>query len=396
MPAPRPSDICLSVRGFGPNNGTLEDALALMDALRPTRLEWSYITDRDPITRFRAITPVFVAALNTISPPGRARSFTGEPVIAPWMTRFGTPDARATYICQNNPRDLQSRVRQAVALIADEVTDCFQFDDWYGNAQMIDFGNCCFCRHCRREFAAELGIDFDYQRYLRGRGFTHYAQIREAAERGEVPLWDDYQRFQQRTVTRFFRTLRTQLEQALGRPVTLSVNGSVLHFGGDIRRVLPLVDYLHSETPDFQPGTLLKLAEASRELETTQIVSFFPTVAASDYHDPDFVGTVNQAIGLSYCLGLLPLFPYDVYAGNEPDGALKARWFGAWEEYRGPYETVRAHPEWFDDYAFAACTLGDDGDVTVLSHHRQDPARRLRHTLSPDGSWRTDPQPPAS
>ncbi len=386
------SDICLSVRGIGGSFGSAEQAQALVQEVRPTRLEWSYITDRELIKAFKAVTPTFVAALNTISPPGRAESFIGEPVIAPWMTRFGKPGKRSTYICQNNPDDLRSRIDQGVALIADGVTDSFQFDDWYGNAQMIEFGNPCFCEHCQRAFAVELGFTLDYRPYLRGRGFTCTAEILEAAKRGGVPLWEDYRRFQQRTVVRFFRRLRAALDQALARPVSLSVNGSVLNFGGNIETVLPFVSYLHSETTDFTPPALLRLAEASRKLGVRQITSFFPHVPAAAYHDPAFVGRVNQAVGLCYCLGLLPLFPYDVYAGNEADGSLKARWFGTGTEYAAPYGTVREHPEWFDDYAFASCEIGD-GVVTVTSAHLREPQRRLVHRLTPDGAWRTETQP---
>lgn len=391
MPAAlRPSDICLSIRSVGGQFGSAEAALALLAQVRPTRVEWSYIRDRELIGRFKEVAPVFVAALNTIAPPGHARSFIGEPVIAPWMTRFGRPGARSTYICQNNPEDVASRIEQARQLIADGVTDSFQFDDWYGNAQMLGFGNPCFCEHCTREFAVELGLALDYRGYLRGRGFTHTAEILDAAKRGGVPLWDDYRRFQQRTVTRFFRKLRTAVDQALGGPASLSVNGSVLNFGGSIETVLPLVNYLHGETSDFTPGGLLKLAEASRTLGVKQVVSFFPDVPAAAYHAPAFVGRVRQAIALGYCLGLLPLFPYDVYAGNEADGSLKPRWFGTWDEYRDPYEVVRTHRDWFDEYRYTACDVAGDGSVTVRSARVGEPHGRLRHRLAPDGAWQVE------
>jgi len=198
------SDICLSVRSVDKDK-TAEAALSLMRALHPTRIEWSYVSDREVIARFREIAPVFVATLNTIFPSGHAQSFTGEPIIAPWMIGLGRPGERRTYICQNNPDDLRIRIDQATSFIADGIADCFQFDDWYCNMQMLEFGKPCFCDHCMREFATELGISIDYRRYLRGRGFTHAVEVLRAAEHEAVPLWDDYRRFQQRTVTRFFR-----------------------------------------------------------------------------------------------------------------------------------------------------------------------------------------------
>ena len=386
------SDICLSirmVRAQAGAPGATDRALALLDALRPTRVEWSYCTDRALIARFKQVAPVFVAALNTIAPPGRAENFEGAPIIAPWMTRFGTPDARRPYMCQNHPDDVRARLEQAVALIADGTTDSFQHDDWACNAQMLWFPNACFCEHCRREFAAELGLDLDYRRYLRARGFTHSAQVHEAAKRGEVPLWDDYTRFQRRSVTRYFRKLRAAMDQALARPATLSVNGSVTGFGGDIALVLPFIEYFNGETYDFTPTGLLKLAEASRQVGKRQVVSFFPRPVSGDYDEPAFVARVRQAIGLSYCLGLLPLFPYDVYAGNDHQtGELRPRWYGTMAQYGAPYEVVRAHPEWVDEYRYVACDPGPAA-VTVLCEHVSDPRRRLRHTLAADGAWAT-------
>jgi hypothetical protein len=130
-PALKNSDICLSIRSIDQKR-TAERALALISDLQPTRIEWSYITDRELIGRFQEIAPVFVASLNTISPPGHAEAFTGEAIIAPWMTRFGTPGKRMPYICQNNPDDLRIRIEQATAFLADDITTTFQFDDWFG------------------------------------------------------------------------------------------------------------------------------------------------------------------------------------------------------------------------------------------------------------------------
>jgi hypothetical protein len=387
----QPSDICLSIRSVKAKEdapGSEAAALALIERLRPTRLEWSYVTDRALIARFKETVPVFVATLNTIFPPGYAESFEGTPIIAPWMTQFGKPDARMPYICQNNPEDLRIRIAQAVVLIADGTTDVFQFDDWYCNAQMLDFGAPCFCAHCQQEFALYLGMELDYRAYLRGRGFTHTAEILTSARQGGVPLWDDYRRFQKQTVTRFFRRLRTAMDQALGRPAELSVNGSVLHAGGDIGTIQSFISYLNGETWDFAPAALVRLAEASRNMGVRQVVSFFPDVPVAEYHDAAFVGRINQAIALCYCVGLLPLFPYDVYAGNEPDGSIKARWFGTWEEYHAPYDTVRTHPTWFDDYAHASVEVTPDA-VTVTSRHLTDATKGLVHRIDATGRWET-------
>jgi hypothetical protein len=234
-----------------------------------------------------------------------------------------------------------------------------------------------------------MGLSIHYRDYLRGRGFTHTAEIFEAAKEGKVPMWEDYVRFQQQTVTRFFRRLRLGLDQAQGKSVTLSVNGSVLDFGGRIDTVLPFVDYFDSETREFAPADLVKLAEASRRRARKQVVSFFPPDDLANYDEAGFIASVNRGIALSYCLGLVPLFPYDVYAGNDrTTGKLKPRWYGTWQQYRQPYETVREHPEWFDDYEHESAEV-HAGETLVRSVRRDDKSRRLTHRVAADGAWTT-------
>jgi len=325
-----------------------------------------------------------VAALNTISPPGRARTFDGEPVVAPWMRAYGGPASRSHYMCQNCPADVQARVDQALLMIEAGVTDAFQHDDWYGNAQMLSFGQPCFCEHCVAAFAEYLGIDLDYRRYLLRRGLRSQDELLQQAARGAVPLWDDFRRFAEFTVSRYFRRLRAAMDRFLGRPATLSVNGSVAGFGGNIETILPHVAYFHGETSDFSPAGLRKLAIASRRLGVRQVVSFFPSVPAAEFHAPAFVARVNAAIALCYCLGLLPLFPYDVWAGPK-----KPRWFGTWEQYGAAYRVVREHPEWFDEYRWQRIRLRKDRSE-VLCRHEADAGRTLTHTVGADGTWRTE------
>ena len=388
----RNSDICLSIRmikdGAGPNQaGSFEEAIRLIDQLHPTRLEWSYITESEQIRQIKERVPVFVAALNTIFPRGNALSFEGDPILAPWMKPLDTPVQRRHYMCQNNPEDGQFRIDQAQAMIAEDITESFQFDDWYCNAQMLLFGDPCFCEHCMKAFTAYLGLpgSFNYHHYLRRRGIDHTGQLLEMAKRGAVPMWEDYIRFTDSTVTRYFRKLKKAMDRFAGHPASLSVNGSVLDFGGRIDTVTPFVDYFNGETPDFSPDALLRMAEASRQRGIRQVVSFFPDVTASEFDFPAFVGRVNQAIILCYCLGLLPLYPYDVYTGtNLP------RWYGRWEDYRATYETVRSRPELFDEYEYKTIRVKKDR-VVVVSQHVTEPALRLRHSVYPDGRWVTEP-----
>jgi len=379
------SDICLCIRSIHSQEeggiGSFEYALELIDKLKPTRIEWSYISEDAKVKEFKKRVPVFVYTLNTISPRGHAVNYEGEPIIAPWMKKFGKPDSRPYYMCQNNPEDVQARIDQVLEIIKKDFTCSFQHDDWYCNAQMLTFGNPCFCEHCLREFSSYLGIDINYKKYLLNRGISYTAELLELAQKGEVPLWDDYKRFSQQTVIRYFRKLRVAMDRFNGEQVYLSVNGSVTDPRA-IEMVLPFVNYFCGETWNFSPIDLKKIAENSRKLEKMQIISFFPDVAVEGYNSSEFVQRINQAIGVCYCLGLLPLFPYNVYAGDNP------RWYGTYEQYKEPYRKVYNHPEWFDDYkwvSFRECKA----KVIIEAQHISYKNKRLEHTLFSDGKWVT-------
>lgn len=392
------SDICLSVRFLKEDHppvfsnlarGSLSQALELQRQLRPTRLEWSYVSQRNHIAQFKELTPVFVGALNTMD--GHALSFDGEPIVAPWMKHFGSPTHRFLYICQNNPDDLQNKVELAQGLIRDGVCN-FHFDDWYGNAQMFGFKNPCFCEYCMKAFALDIGLEFNYRDYLSKRGFRDREALMLAVEQDAVPLWREYQQFQRHSVVRFFSRLKESMNRAYPEGVTLSVNAVA---STEEIRLLPnhrAFDYLNGELHQLEPENIAKAAQAAQGLGKLQVVTIWPDqVPERDYHLALWVHKARQAIGLCYCLGLVPVFPYDVFAGNEwPSGKPKARWFGTWEEFKEPYEIVRKHPEWFDDYQFENISTTKDGTAQILSKPREGKSGApLLHTIGPDGEWKT-------
>lgn len=392
---PRKSDICLSVRFleedhpavFG--NLTLRpfsSGLDIIKQVRPTRLEWTYIRSREFLTQFKEHVPVIVPALNTVD--GHARSFDGDPIVAPWMKHYGAPDTRFLYICQNNPDDLQAKIDIAKSFIRDGYTN-FHFDDWYCNAQMINFKNPCFCEHCVREFSRYLGLSFDYRDYLKSRGFHDLQQLFAAVETDSVPLWRDYINFQRESVSRFFRRLKYNLDQAYPTGTTMSVNGSVNSAREKVELLKNSVDYFDGETTSIKPESLLEMANASRARGKTQVVLICPDEREGHDRDTeDWKNEVRQAIALCYCLGTLPLFPYDVYMRSDKQGRPKPRWYGAWEEYGQPFEIVRQNPEWFDDYDFENMDIADNGTVTVTSRNSAN-GSMLKHCVEPDGTWTT-------
>jgi hypothetical protein len=235
------------------------------------------------------------------------------------------------------------------------------------------------------EFREYLGFefDFDYHTYLRRRGIMQTDQLLNMAKTGKVPLWNDFSHFTRQTVSLYFRKLKKAMDRFAGISTSLSVNGSVLNFGGQINSIMPYINYLHGETRNFTPAGLKQLADASRKLGIKQVVSFFPELSPDQLGSPDFIAKINHAIALCYCLGLLPLFPYDVWTGPE-----KPRWYGSWEDYSTNYEIVREHPEWFDDYTYESVELEERQSI-VVCRHSEDSSKALRHTIDADGKWET-------
>jgi len=73
MSVPRRSDISVSIRSIRPNQAegqykTLDGAMDLLKAVRPDRIEWSYIRDPEQVKALKEHCPLFVSANNTISP----------------------------------------------------------------------------------------------------------------------------------------------------------------------------------------------------------------------------------------------------------------------------------------------------------------------------------------
>jgi hypothetical protein len=148
---------------------------------------------------------------------------------------------------------------------------------------------------------------------------------------------------------------------------------------------IDIVNRMPLESAPHQPlrASLVRMADASREVGVRQVVSLFPDVPPEEFDSPAFVVRVNCAVALCYCLGLLPLYPYDVWAGPG-----KPRWFGRWEDYRASYEIVREHPEWFDDYEYVTVAVESER-TTVVSRHREDGGDRLEHVIDVRGNWQT-------
>ena len=381
MKIPRNSDICVSIRSVAETGSkSLDNALALIREVRPDRNEWSYVWGNgEAAAAIRKEVPVFVAAINTISPRGHAVDIEGAPIIAPWMQKFGSPGNRCPYMCANNPEDVAVRHAQIEEAAEAGLADAVQHDDWFGNGAMIRWNKACFCEHCVAGFSEYLGLDIDYKAYLLARGIYVNQELFERVWEKQVPLWDDYVRFQERMTIRYLKGLRATVIRVSGGEPAFAVNGNA--FDPKAREMLPgVVDYLNGEFYDFKPKVLWELAGLAREMGVKQIVTLVPRTPEETYHTEELIMKVRRAHAVAYAVGLIPQFPYDVYNGEHP------RWFGTWEEYGSEYDKVRENHEVFDDYE-PAKFREKRGVVEVTAQHREQKRKTVTHRIHEDATW---------
>jgi len=346
------SDVCLSCRSLRP--GRSEQALA---EFKPTRVEWSYITDRAFIERVKSRGAKFAGAVNTIGGHrfGRdAVDLDGNRLVAPWMTGFDNSGGPG-WACVNSPDAVAYR-EQWLRTFLDLGADAIQHDDWAFNLAAFDWGG-CFCSHCMKAFDAylqehlpeerceEVGIvhtrQFDYREYLRTQYGIENARGYQRRRR-EVQLQDEMAQFERVSTRRYFKRLLSSARAFRGQDVPLSINANLLPHQFAENFILDLIDYLVGETHatyDSYPELvwMLKLADA---LNLPQVVSPFPAGQIR-------VNEVRGVLGAVYALGHWPLVPWDVWRGPH----TRERWFGTREEYGDIFDFVRSNRRLFDDFA---------------------------------------------
>lgn len=244
---------------------------------------------------------------------------------------------------------------------------------------MLRWNKACFCEHCLEGFRESMGLDIDYKKYLHARGIYTNQELFERSWKKDVPLWDDYWRFQERSAIRYLKRLRATVIRVSGGEPAFSVNGNA--FQPEAREMLPgVVDYLNGEFYDFRPRVLWELAELARGMGVKQLVTLVPRTPVETYHSAELIMKVRRAHAVAYAVGLIPQFPYDVYNGGHP------RWFGTWEEYGPEYDKVRENREVFDDYV-PVKFREKDGVVEVTARHRKDRHKTVMHRIRQDLTW---------
>lgn len=316
---PRPSEVCFSSRGTRP------DALQAAKSFQATRLSWSYSLDRRFLQSFRdAGLSSLGGAINACMPDrfgshsfneGRMVNRAGKQLTAPWMA--GEPIKR-NWGCPNNPAYENILLTWALALLtagADEL----QFDDAGMSINAAKWG-ACWCSFC------------------------------EVAARQEgLSLSTEMDRFQTLSTRAFVMRLRSRLDKAAGRRVTMSLNNG----GGSLGEPHDLFDYGMCEL-------------GPEHLSAAKLGSLYQRYERVGWHQVATMRSTDQvvtraAIATIHASGGNAIVPWDVYLG--PGG----RYFGETAVYGSLYRMVRLLGRLLDGKVFSSRPVAEYLDPVTLA-----------------------------
>lgn len=279
----------------------------------------------------------------------RARDLHDEPIFSEWLQVVGH-DHRCYTPCKNNPVMI-SYLKKLIEIQIDAGVDGIHFDEFASQMTVLERGG-CFCKDCMkgfREYLQRVGCsilsddeleDFDYGRYLRGRGFNF------KEDRKQAPLIKEYKNFCLERVFKNMKELSSyarEYAQKQGREILISQNHYEIF---DI--YYPMVKYA-----DIIGGEKAKLGVRQSEWYRTALAfsQSKPTVYIEDPFRsiiPEMYSNIRQAKDDLYTLFILESFvngidmsiPYGGWLGN------KAR-----DSFWPPRSTTQKIGEFLDTYS---------------------------------------------
>jgi hypothetical protein len=349
---PRKSDVVFSSRSGR------ADALEVIRAYGANRVEWCYSDAEEFIQQIRGAIEWFGGAINpTLRPQsdsGYALDIEGKPIVAPWMTHWGSPWISTT---SNDSRQaLFNKSKRFIERGARSI----QVDDplmqlatvrWGGDFSSATLQG--FSEYLRNNpekmrltgLTAYKEEPFDYREYLASqyRINTLADYLRQYARLPSTPIWASYIKS---TVRDFYVWYRSQLDYEASQRFPISMNLVGLSRPDETRAYFFLsefADYAISETPISDPVDMVIRAATMRALGIGHVASLLPRSREEN----------RRAIAFLYSIGVQPLVPWDVYIGTGPDRKPK-RFYGEPKDYADMYSFVRANRELFDGFETAA------------------------------------------
>jgi hypothetical protein len=363
--APNASDVIMRTLTLHPRNRS--DPHSTREAIEDfhvTRLEWSYVTNREFIGWLKASGRVFggAAAAPSFLPGDDVTWFEkvvivnadGEPIIAPWKRTW----KRTLWGCINNP-ELERGYLQYLKGYIDAGAQVMQRDEPGANFNATRWGG-CFCQHCMRGFRQFLhdnttpderrqmkiaDLDsFDYRRHVKDQN----APVGDPFGRWDGGrLKELFVQFQTEASVAFHRRTRQAINEYAGRHVPFSCNNGA-HRWSPIELEF---DWVFGEL-SYGRATGVQLHAAmgaATEHGRVQVVTM-PKKGDRENLD-EWQRRTRQTIATAYACGGLCMVPWDVYMPKDAP-----RYFGTPEQYADLFGFIRANAAYLDGYYEAAAT----------------------------------------
>jgi hypothetical protein len=286
------------------------------------------------------------------------RDIHGEPLHARWVEVPDNP--QQCYLMDRNNPVWREYLKAIIRIQIDAGVDGIQLDEAETPLTALQYGG-CFCRTCMEGFGERVGLH--YGEWLLERGIERLAP--------GVPLYDEYVRFQNGQITRYFGELADYAREYAGREILVS--GNFFNLNDGYFPLEPKVDLLITEmrnTTYRQPDWYRYVAGFAGTKPVIVVENPYGGVV------PELIEALGRGRGYdrfrmslyeAAALGVNMSVPYGSWMGSVIEDA-----FYAPHELCVEIQTFLAENE----RAFARATYSEVGVVYSVRSHSEAMARR--------------------
>ena len=364
---PRASDVVVSLRNAEKTLPApyVRSAEAALNAYRPDRVEWHYLSSSDFVRKLKDrwgvkyVGATINANADLPGDDGLARDFDGAAIVAPWMRASGW-GSRWTTVASRQTREVLLRWSDrnlaggADGLQVDDGWFQWVAEAWgagdFSDASIRGFGPWLAARVSParlRQLGIAAGPDFNFRDWLRQKhGVSDAADYRR--RRASLPGADLWRRYLAADVLGFWTELRAHVRaRAPAAPISanLRVWPDEMFVG-----LSGFVDYIVGElVVDQEPG-VYALYGATAEAVGLPFVGCFTGKTSNQRY--------RRLICAAFAAGINPAAPWDVFVPSV-GGVLQPRHSPDPSAFADLYEFVRGHRRLIDGWRGA-------GEVAVV------------------------------
>jgi len=191
------SQIVISSRWFHPRDSSdPESTLAVIDSIKPGRIDWIYYENDNILEEYRsrglefslAINPQIADSSGFTTKKHRILDYKGETFVAPWMRKW--KNKNPYWGCVNNP-GFYSLFLERTLFLASKGPYAIMVDDALFNVQLKGRGG-CFCQFCTNKFLSLFQLNSTVIDHLT-KAVRKNSKDRTSTERSLVKRYEDFQ-----------------------------------------------------------------------------------------------------------------------------------------------------------------------------------------------------------